>query len=111
MVGFAGQQSFGFEFGDVGVSGGEFTIEFFEEIVFLLDVGFFLGEMDVGFDVARRRGEFFVGTNLLFGALAVAENTLSGFLIVPESGVGDASFERFQTFAVQRSVKDSSERG
>ena len=111
MVGFAGEESFGFELGDVGVSGGEFAIEFFEKIVFLLDVGFFLGEMDVGLDVARRRGEFFVGANLFFGAFAIAENTLCGFLIVPESGVGDAGFKRFQAFAVQRSVKDSSERG
>jgi hypothetical protein len=67
--------------------------------------------MDVGFDVARRRGEFFVGANLFFGAFAVAENTLRSFLIIPERGVSDAGFERLQAFAVQRSVKDSSERG
>jgi hypothetical protein len=47
---------------------------------------------------------------LLFGALAVAKNALCGFLIVPEIGVGDARFERLQTFTVLRGVKDNSER-
>jgi len=76
----------------------------------LLDVGFFLSEMDVGFDVAGDRRQLFVGGNLFFGALAVAENALRGFLIAPEIGVGDAGFESFQTLAILRGVKDSSER-
>jgi hypothetical protein len=66
--------------------------------------------MDVRFNVAGERGQFFVRGNLLFGALAVAENTLRGFLIVPEVGIGDAGFECFQAFTVLRRVKDNSER-
>jgi hypothetical protein len=66
--------------------------------------------MDIRFNVAGERGQFFVGGNLFFGALAVAENTLCGFLIVPEIGFGYARFERFQAFAVLRRVKDNSER-
>jgi hypothetical protein len=66
--------------------------------------------MDVRFNVAGKRGEFFVGSDLLFRALAVAENTLCCFLIAPEIGIGRASFERFQAFTVLRGVKDNSER-
>jgi hypothetical protein len=110
VIGLAGEQGFGFEFGDVGIGGVEFAVEFFQEIVFLLDVGFFLGEMDIGLDVAGRRGEFFVSGNLLFGALAISEDALCGFLIVPKRGIGDAGFEALQALAIQRCVKDSSVR-
>jgi hypothetical protein len=79
-------------------------------VVLLFRVGFFQREMDIRFNVAGERSEFFVGGDLLFGALAVAENTLCGFLVVPKSGIGDARFERFQAFTVLRGVKDSSER-
>jgi hypothetical protein len=64
--------------------------------------------VDVGFEVARNRGEFFVGGDLVFGALAVAQDALRRFLIVPELRLGDARFEAFQAFAMLRSVKDSS---
>jgi hypothetical protein len=48
---------------------------------------------------------------LLFGALAVAQDGLRFFLLVPEIGLGDAGFEGFQFFSVLRGVKDSSARG
>jgi hypothetical protein len=67
--------------------------------------------MDVRLDVAGDGRELLVGGNLFFGALAFAENTLCGFLVVPEIGGGDTRFEGFQTFAVLRGVKDSSARG
>ena len=76
----------------------------------MLDVGLFLREMDVGFDVTGEGREFFVRGNLFFGALTLAENALCSFLIVPERGIGDARFERLQTLAVLRRVKDSSVR-
>jgi len=110
VVGFAGEKRLGFELGDVSIGGGEFFVEFLEQIVFLLDVGFLLGEIDVGFDIAGGGGEFFVGGNLFFGALAIAENSLSGFLVAPKIGVGGAGFEGFQALAVLRRVKDSSAR-
>jgi hypothetical protein len=47
---------------------------------------------------------------LFLGALAIAENTLSRFLIAPKIGVGGAGFEGFQALAVLGSVKDSSAR-
>jgi hypothetical protein len=75
-----------------------------------LRVGFFLREMDVRLDVAGKRGQFVVRANLFFGALAVAENALRCFLVVPEIGIGDARFESFQALAVLRRVKDSSAR-
>ncbi len=111
MIVLSGKKRFRFEFGDVGIGGVELSVEFFEEIVFLLDVGFFLGEMDIGFDVAGEGGELFVRGNLFFGALAVAENALCGFLIAPEIWVGGAGLEGFQALAVLRGVKDSSARG
>jgi len=67
--------------------------------------------VNVGFNVAGNRSEFLVGGNLFFGALTVAKNTLGSFLIVPEIGVGNASFEGFQALAVLRRVKDNSARG
>jgi hypothetical protein len=110
MIGLSGEERLGFQFRDVGIGGVEFFIEFFQEIVFLVDVGFLLGEIDVGFDVTGAGGQFLVGGNLFFGALAIAENTLSRFLIAPEIGVGGAGFEGFQALAVLGSVKDSSAR-
>jgi len=47
---------------------------------------------------------------LIFRALAVAQDGLRGFLIVPEIGRGDARFERLQALTVRRGVKDNSER-
>jgi hypothetical protein len=109
MIGFAGEQRAGFLFADVGFGRVQFLCEVFQEIVALLGVGFFLGQVDVGVDVTRNAGEFFVGGNLVFGAFAIAEDGLGFFLVVPEIGVGGASFERFQAVAVLRGVKDSSE--
>jgi hypothetical protein len=76
----------------------------------LFDVGFFVGEMDVGLDVTGSGGELLVGGDLFFSTLAFAENALRGFLIAPEIGGGDARFESFQALAVLRGVKDSSAR-
>jgi hypothetical protein len=48
--------------------------------------------VDIGFHVAGNRGEFFVGGNLFLGAFSLAEDSLGGFLIAPEIGIGDARF-------------------
>jgi hypothetical protein len=77
----------------------------------LISVGFFVGQIDVGLDVAGKRSELLVGGDLIFGALAVSKDGLGFFLVVPKIGLGDASFEGFQAFAVLRSVKDNSARG
>jgi hypothetical protein len=110
VVGLSGKKSFGFQFGDVRISGVDLFVQIFQEIVFLVDVGFLLGEIDVGLDVAGGRREFLVSGNLFFGALAIAEDTLSRFLIAPEIGIGGASLEDFQALAVLGGVKDSSAR-
>jgi hypothetical protein len=47
---------------------------------------------------------------LFFSALAVAQNGLRFFLVVPEMGLSNAGFEGFQAFAVLRRVKDNSGR-
>ena len=111
MIGFAGEERFCFQFGNIGIGGTEFLVQVLEEIVFLLDVGFFVSEVDVSFNITGDGREFFVGGNLVLGALAVTENPLGSFLIAPEIGVGCAGFERFQTLAVLRRVKDNSGRG
>jgi hypothetical protein len=64
--------------------------------------------MDVRIQVSGKRSELFVGGDLIFRALAIAQDGLRGFLIVPEIGLCDARFEGLQTFAVWSSVKDSS---
>ena len=110
MIFFAGEQRSGFQFRDVVVCRGKLLIELFQQVVLLLRVGFFLCEMDVGFDIAGERGQLVVRINLLFGALPVSQNGLRCFLVVPETGIGDARFECFQALAVQRRVKDSSAR-
>ena len=66
--------------------------------------------MNIGFEIAGKRIKFFVSGNLIFGALAIAEDALRRFLIVPEIGIGGASLEGFQAVAILRGVKDSSAR-
>jgi hypothetical protein len=109
VIGLAGEQRARFLFGDVGFSGGEFAVQIFQEILALVGVGLFPGQADVGFDVARQRGEFVVRGDLVFGALAVAQDGLSGFWIAPEIRIGSTGFESFQALAVLRGVKENSE--
>jgi hypothetical protein len=109
VIAFAGEQRFGFEVGDVSFRVVQLAVEFFQEIVALLGVGFFLGEVDVGIEIAGERGQLVVGGDLIFGAFAIAQDGLCRFLIVPEVGLGDARFQRFQAFAMGSGVKDSSE--
>jgi hypothetical protein len=47
---------------------------------------------------------------LFFSALAVTQNGLRFFLVVPEVGLSYSGFKRFQAFTVLRRVKDNSER-
>ncbi len=110
MIGLAGEECLGFEFSDVSFRGRKLAVEIFQKIVALLGVGFFAGESDVSLDVTGDGGKLLVGGNLFFSALAVAKNGLRFFLVVPEVGISNAGFERFQTFAVLRSVKESSGR-
>jgi len=110
VIGLPGEQCLGFQFGDVAIRGVELPVQLFEQIVLLLDVGFFLSEMDVRLDVAGGGRELLVRGNLFFGPFPLAENALCGFLIVPETGIGDARFESLQALPVLRRVKDSSAR-
>jgi hypothetical protein len=110
MVFFPGEKCAGFQFRDVVIRGGKLLVELFQQIVLLLRIGFFLGEVDVRLDVAGERRQFVVRANLLFRAFPVAENTLRCFLVVPEIGFGDARFESSQALAVLWRVKDNSAR-
>jgi hypothetical protein len=76
----------------------------------LLGVGFLFGEIDIGLDVAGKRSELIVGGELFFGALALAQDLLRCFLIIPKGGIGDARFEGLQALAVLGNVKDNSGR-
>jgi hypothetical protein len=110
VVFFPGEKCPGFQFCDVVLRCGKFLFELFQQVVFLLGVGFFLREVDVRLDVAGERRQFVVRANLLFSAFPIAENALRCFLVVPEIGFGDARFESFQALAMLRRVKDSSAR-
>src|SRR5262249_39796257 len=90
VIVFAGVQGRRFEAGDEIFGADQLAIEILEEVVALLGVGFFAGEGDVGFDVAGERLDLAFGSDLVFGALAIAQNGLRGGLVVPEIGRGDA---------------------
>jgi len=109
VVGFTRKQGFGFEVGDISFGVVQLAVEFFQKVIALLGVGFFLGQIDVGIEIAGKRGQLFVGGNLILGALAIAQDGLRSLLIVPEVGLRDARFQRFQAFAMGSGVKDSSE--
>jgi hypothetical protein len=111
VISFAGEKRLGFQFGDEAIGGVELAVQLFEQVVLLVDVGLFPDEMDVGLDVAGNGRQPLVSGNLFLGALALAENALCSFLIVPEIRIGDARFQGFQALAVLWGVKDSSERG
>jgi hypothetical protein len=108
MIAFAGKQRFGFQVRDIRFGVVELAVEFLEQIVALLGIGFFMGQVDVRVEVAGKRRELFVCGNLFFGAFAIAQDRLRGFLIAPELGRCDAGFEGFQALAMWRGVKDSS---
>jgi hypothetical protein len=65
--------------------------------------------MDVRVEVTGKRNELFVGGDLFFRALAISQDRLRSFLIVPELWLRDTGFEGLQAIAVWRGVKDSSE--
>jgi hypothetical protein len=109
VIAFAGEQRFRFQVADVNFRIVELAIQLLEQVVALLGVALFLYEMNVGVEITGERSELFVGRDLIFGALAVAQDGLRGFLIVPEIGRGDARFEGLQALTVGRGVKDNSE--
>jgi hypothetical protein len=110
VIGLAGEKRPGFEGGDVRFSRRQLAVEVFQKFVALLSVGFFPREADVCIDVARDGRQLLVRANLFLGAFAVTKNDLCFFLVVPEIGLRNASFERLQAFAVLRRVKESSGR-
>lgn len=110
MVFFPGEQRPGFQFADVVLRRRELLVELFQQIVLLLRVGFFLREMDIRFDVPGNGRKLLIRSNLLLGALPVAEDALRCFLVVPEIRIGNARFQRLQALAVLWRVKDSSAR-
>ena len=92
VIAFTGEERFRFQVSDVTFRGVELAIQLLEQIVALLGIGFFLREMDVRIEIAGKRSELFVGGYLIFGALAIAQDGLRSFLIVPEIGRGNARF-------------------
>ena len=65
-------------------------------------------KMDIRFDVTGKTRKLLLRGDLIFGALAFAQDGLSGFLVVPKIGFGGFYFESLQLFAVAGNVKDSS---
>ena len=110
MVVLSGKQRLGFKFPDVVIRRREFLAEVFQQFFFLICVGFAFGKVNVRLDVAGEGFELFVGGELIFDALPVAEDALRFFLIAPKIGIGGAGFEGFQARSVLGSVKESSAR-
>jgi hypothetical protein len=108
MIVFAGEQRLRLEFAEIALQGRQLTVNLFQKIVALLGVGFFLGEIDVGINITRKRSELGIGADLILGALAVPKNSLRRFLIAPEIRLGDARFQGLQALAMLRGVKENS---
>ena len=81
---FAGEQRFRFEVGDVGIGGGDFLGDIFEERVALRVVFLFFGEVEIGFDVAHLAIERVFGVDAVFELLALLQDGLGLFLVLPE---------------------------
>ena len=86
-------------------------LKIFQQIFLLLGIGFSFGEFDVGFQIARERCKLFIRSQRSFRALALSQDVLRFFLIVPEIRVGGAFFQALQARAILRDVKDNSARG
>jgi hypothetical protein len=110
VITFTGEQRLRFQVSDVVLGGVELAIQLLEQIVALPGVRFFLRKVDVSVEVPGERSKLFVSRDLVFGAFAVAQDGLRGFLIAPEIGRGNARFEGLQAFAMGRGVKDNSAR-
>jgi hypothetical protein len=108
VIVLAGKQGLRFELGDVVLGSGELAVEILQQIVALIGVGLFAGKGDVRVDVAGGGGKLGVSGDVGFRALAIAKNTLGGFLVAPKIGCGGALFECFQALAVLRGVKENS---
>ena len=90
---FAGEERFCFEAGNVGISGGDFFGDVFEERGALGVILFFFGEMEIGLDVAHFAIERVLGVDAVFDYFPLLEDGLGLFLILPEIGVADFFFE------------------
>jgi hypothetical protein len=66
--------------------------------------------VEIRFDVADGARQLFVRGDVAFGVLALLQDALRLFLVLPKSGIAGLCFERFQAFAVGGDVKDSSAR-
>ena len=92
LVGFAGHQNFGLELGEELVGGDEFLVGVLQKRIALGVVGLFLGETDVGFDVADAALESFVSGQAVFDNLALLQSGLRLGLILPKIGVAGFCF-------------------
>jgi hypothetical protein len=109
VVGLTGKQRPRFQLGDDAFRASQFAIKVLQQLVALLGVRLFARQRDVRFDVAGDRLEFCFRADLVFRAFAVSQDGLRRFLMVPEIRLRDACFQRFQFFAMLRSVKENSE--
>jgi len=66
--------------------------------------------MKVGFQVAQPAGQLLVGLEAVFGLLALLEDFLGLFLVLPEIRLAYFRFQAGEDFAVVADVKDSSAR-
>jgi hypothetical protein len=90
---FTGEQGSGFQLGDVGIGGGDFFGDVFEERIALGVVFFFLRQAQVGFDIALFGVESYFGVYAVFDDFALLQGGLRFFLVLPEIGVAGFCFE------------------
>ena len=110
VVVVAAEKRFRFEPRGERVGGGDFFRDVFENGFALRVVGFFLREMEIGLDVARFSGERFLGVDAVFELLALLQDRLGLFLVVPEIRSAGFFFDCGYLFRCGGRVKDSSAR-
>jgi hypothetical protein len=99
-----------FELGDVFIGGVELRANVVQDRVALRGIGFLLGQMEICFDVGNGAREFLLRGDVSFRVLALLENGLGFFLVLPERGIVNLWLKGLQQFAVGGNVKDSSAR-
>ena len=76
---------------------------------FTCNVFAFVSEFEIGLDVGELPCQALVRLDLRLHPLAIAEDSLRGFLILPEAGLGYFLLDGFEFAAALRGVKENSE--
>jgi hypothetical protein len=107
-VAFAREQGFGLQLGDVRIGGGEFLGEVYEQGLALSRVRLLVREMKIGIEIAQLAGKRFFRLYAFLELLALLQQGLGFFLILPEIRIAYFFLNRGELLLCGGRVKDSS---